>query len=105
MVPEVWNKAIIALIPKGANKKPYLPLSHRGISLVSCIYIVFTGVLNNRMTGFTEDMNAMYDEQNRFSKSRSRRDHIFGLLSNLTSTRFPTKELVSGTNYPTIFDV
>ena len=76
--------AIIAPIPKGADKNPY-PHSHTEalISLVSCIYKVFTWVLNNRITGFTEDTNVLhrYDEQNGFRKSRSCRDHIFGHTS------------------------
>ena len=44
---------------------------------------VFTGILNNRITQFT-DMNKMIvDEQNGFRKGRSRSDHIFTLNSTI----------------------
>ena len=35
--PSVWLKAIITPIPKNVKTDPNLPLSYRGISLLSCI--------------------------------------------------------------------
>ena len=81
IVPDIWNKAIISPIPKGADKNPYLPLSYRGISLLSCIFILHTGILNNRIVEFTDDFDIMSEEQNGFRKGRSCREHIFVLTS------------------------
>ncbi len=44
--PSVWLKAVINPIRKGANKDPLVPLNYRGISLLSCVGKVFSGIIN-----------------------------------------------------------
>ncbi len=44
LLPSVLLKAVINPIPKGANKDPLVPLNYRGISLLSCVGIVFSGI-------------------------------------------------------------
>ena len=78
-VPTMWGKSIIKPIPKGSDKDPYLPLSYRGISLISCIAKVYAAVLNNRVVGYCNQQNIFADEQNGFRSNRSCEDHIFSL--------------------------
>lgn len=84
-VPVEWMKAIINPIPKGSDKNPYLPLSYRGISLLSCIGKIYTGILNSRITKYLEDLDIFVDEQNGFRANRSCEDHVFVLTSIIQS--------------------
>ena len=79
--PQYGKKTIINPIPKGASKDPYLPMSYRGISLLSCISKIYSGVLNNRITDYFENVDVFVDEQNGFRKGRSCEDHVFVLNS------------------------
>ena len=81
LLPSVWLKAVITAVPKSSSKDPYVPLNYRGISLLSCVSKVFTGVINKRITGYCEENNVYEDEQNGFRKNRSCEDHIFTLTS------------------------
>ncbi len=47
IVPTMWLKALILAVPKSASKDPYVPLNYRGISLLSCVSKVFSGLINN----------------------------------------------------------
>ena len=80
-VPTVWLKAVISPIPKSATKDPYVPLNYRAISLLSCVYKAYSGVLNNRIVNYLEDLNWFVEEQNGFRKKRSCQDHLFTLTS------------------------
>ena len=82
-VPGVWLKSIIVPVPKGGNKDPFVPLNYRGISLLCTMTKVFTGILNNRITKFTDMNKIIVDEQNGFRKGRSCSDHIFTLTSTI----------------------
>jgi len=86
VVPSIWAKAIINPIPKSSAKDPYVPINYRGISLLSCVSKLFTGILNNRLTKYYELMDIMVDEQNGFRKRRSCQEHIF-CLSNIIRGR------------------
>ena len=79
--PSVWLKAIITPIPKNAMNDPNLPLSYRGISLLSCIGKVYSSLLNNRLSKFLDMTGKMSDEQNGFRCKRSCEDHIYSLSS------------------------
>ncbi len=81
LIPTVWLKAIIVPIPKSASKDPCIPLNYRGISLLSCVYKVYSGLINNRIISYLEDLGFFVDEQNGFRKGRSCQDHIFSLTS------------------------
>ena len=76
--PSVWLKAIITPIPKN---DPNLPLSYKGISLLSCIGKVYSSLLNNRLSKFLDMTGIMSDEQNGFRCKRSCEDHIYSLSS------------------------
>lgn len=58
-----------------------MPLSYRGISLISCISKVYSSVLNNRIVKFCNNFGIFPDEQNGFRSGRSCEDHIFSLTS------------------------
>ena len=81
LAPDIWRKAIICPIPKGGNKDPHVPLNYRGISLLSSVYKVYTGILNNRLVEFCNERNHLVDEQNGFRAGRSCNDHLFTLTS------------------------
>ena len=56
-----------------------MPLNYRGISLISCVSKIYSGVLNNRINSYTDMIGIMAEEQNGFRKGRSCEDHIFTL--------------------------
>ena len=79
VIPSVWRKAIIAPIPKSSSKDPCVPLNYRGISLLSCIYKLYSSLLNMRLTDHCERNGYIVDEQNGFRSKRSCQDHIYVL--------------------------
>ncbi len=81
MLPSIWLKALIVPVPKSSTKDPYIPLNYRGISLLSCVYKAYSGILNNRIKTYMEDRNWFVEEQNGFRKGRSCQDHIYTLSS------------------------
>ena len=81
MIPSLWLKAIIVPIPKSATKDPYVPLNYRGISLLSCVYKLYSGVLNDRIVNYLEDLGFFVEEQNGFRRKRSCQDHLFCITS------------------------
>ena len=60
---------------------PNLPLSYRGISLLSCIGKVYSSLLINKLSKFLDMTGIMSDEQNGFRCKRSCEDHIYSLSS------------------------
>ena len=86
IVPSVWRKAIIAPIPKSSSKDPCVPLNYRGISLLSCIYKLYSSLLNLRLTQHCEENELIVDEQNGFRSKRSCLDHIY-VLSTVVRNR------------------
>ena len=57
------------------------------ISPLSCIYKVYSGILNNRLVLYFEDLNWFADEQNGFrKKNRSRQDHAY-ILNSIVKNR------------------
>ncbi len=63
ILPTVWLKAIITPIPKSSSKDPYVPLNYRGISLLSCVGKVFSGIINVRVVNYCEENGIYEDEQ------------------------------------------
>lgn len=80
-IPSIWLKAIITPIPKSAMKDLYSPLQYRGISLLSNICKIYSGLLNSRITNYCEFLDIFVDEQNGFRRNRSCEDHLFSLTS------------------------
>ena len=60
----MWNQAISILFPRGLTKIHIMPLSCCGITLLSCLYKVYTGVLNNIIVGYMDDFDIDNNEQN-----------------------------------------
>ena len=70
-VPSIWLKWVIAPVPKGGNKDPYVPLNYRGISLLCTMAEVYTAVFNNRINKHLYVNDLIVDEQNGFRKGHS----------------------------------
>ena len=81
IVPKIWQKAIISPIPKSSLKDPFVPLNYRGISLLSCIYKLYSSVINNRLSSYCECNKLIDEEQNGFMPGRPCLDHVFVLSS------------------------
>ncbi len=80
-IPSLWTQSVISPIPKSKLSDPRVPLNYRGISLLSCIYKLYSAILNNRLAIFLEENDILHDEQNGFRGKRSCLDHIFTLTS------------------------
>ncbi len=80
-VPSIWTQSVINPIPKNRTNDPRVPLNYRGISLLSCIYKIYSAILNYRLTKHLDDNSLIHDEQNGFREGRSCVDHIFTLSS------------------------
>lgn len=80
-LPSAWLKALISPIFKGGDKDPLIPLSYRGISLLSCVCKLFTAIVNNRLKNYLEKSEIYSDTQNGFRTGRSCVDHIFTFTS------------------------
>jgi hypothetical protein len=77
LFPTEWTKAIIIpIFKKGDTNKPD---NYRGISLLSVLSKMYTYILNNRLTLWTESYEKITDAQAGFRKGRSTIDHIFTL--------------------------
>ncbi len=81
IVPTIWLKALILPVPKSASKDPYVPLNYRGISLLSCVSKVFSGLINNRVINYCELGDLLVDEQSGFRKNRACVDHLYTITS------------------------
>ena len=78
-MPFAWARGIINPIPKSASSDLRVPLNYRGISLLSVVGNLFTGLLSMRVGSFLEKGNLLANEQNGFWPKRSCVDHIFTL--------------------------
>ena len=85
-IPTEWGRAIISPIPKSHKLDNRLPLSYRGISLLICIYKLYSSFLNRRLQTYIEQNNILSDEQNGFRESRSCEDHIY-VMDTLINTQ------------------
>ena len=80
-IPELWLKALISPIPKGSKTITCDPMNYRGISLLSTVSKVFTGILNNRLVRYCNLLDIIVEEQNGFRKGRSCQEHIFSITT------------------------
>ncbi len=81
LIPSIWTQSIICPIPKNKTSDPRVPLNYRGLSILSCVYKIYTAILNNRILSYLEENDLLHDEQNGFRSKRSCTDHIFSLCS------------------------
>ncbi len=77
MIPSERTKAIICPIPKSSTNDPRVPLNYRGLSILNCMYKMYSSVLNNRVLSYFEDNGILHEEQNGFRHKRSCNDHIY----------------------------
>ena len=77
--PEKWTEGIIIPVFKKGN--PDDANNYRGITLVSCLSKLFTGILNKRIIDWAEENNVISDSQFGFRRGRSTTDAIFLLQS------------------------
>jgi len=86
--PRDWRKGLISLIHKQGDAR--LPSNYRGITLLSCVYKLFTTILTTRVTNLMEGDAAtkplLDDAQGGFRKGRSCIDSVFA-LTELTRVR------------------
>ena len=90
-VPSAWGKNIINPIPKTGSVDPRDPLSYRGIALASSMYKLYTAILNNRITLWSDQNGKIVDDQNGFRKKRSTIDQVSS-LTNIIETRKKLKQ-------------
>ena len=75
VIPESWSIGVINPIFKNkGNRKD--PANYRPITLVSCFGKVFTSILNNRLTLFSDEINLISSSQAGFRKGHSTCDNI-----------------------------
>ncbi len=65
-IPTLWTQSVIIPIPKSRLSDPHVPLNYRGISLLSCVYKLYSAILNNRLAIFLGVNDILHDEQNGF---------------------------------------
>lgn len=105
-IPKEWRKAIICPIYKGKGSEPRLPSSYRGISLLSCIYKLYSSVLNTRLRDYLEYKGTLAEEQNGFRKKRSCEEHIYILNSIIRNSLDNKKSIYAAfIDFKTAFDV
>ena len=75
--PAAWTKGIICSIFKGGIKNNQG--NYRGISLLSCISKILTGIINKRLVNWTEKRKDFGYSQAGFRKGKGTVDHIFVL--------------------------
>ena len=83
--PKSWLTGIIKPIYKNKGSKSDAN-NYRGITLVSCLGKVFTGLLNKRLSDFLEQNGVLNENQAGFRSGYSTVDHIFNL--NLIINKF-----------------
>ena len=77
--PKEWTKSII--VPLYKKGDPDNADNYRGISLLSCVSKVFTGVLNARLMKWADFNSVITDAQAGFRHGHSTVDHIFALYA------------------------
>ena len=76
IVPQSWLSGFI--IPLYKNKGDRCEVdNYRGITILSCFGKLFTSVINQRLTKYTDEFDIIGSEQAGFRESYSTTDHIF----------------------------
>lgn len=83
VVPKSWTVGIIKPLYKNKGDSTNLD-NYRAITLVSCLGKLFTSVINNRLTKFSDEIHLISDAQAGFRKGYSTTDNIF-ILNALVS--------------------
>ena len=75
IIPESWGKGIVLPIFKNKGSKSD-PNSCRGVTLNLCISKMFSAILNNRLTKFSDEFELITNAQADFRKGFSTNDAI-----------------------------
>ena len=81
LIPFVSRQSVICHIHNDSTTDKRLPMDYRGISLLSCISILYSNLINKRLSIYLEYNYILAEEQNRFHRARSCKDHIITLNS------------------------
>ena len=87
-IPESWKIAPVAMLYKGKGEKSD-PYNYRPITLLSCVYKVYSGIMTDRLNKWIEDNNILHNTQFGFRKGQDTSDaaaRIFACISNSNST-------------------
>lgn len=79
ILPSAWGKSVVIPIGKGKTSCSTEPLSHRGLSMQSCIYKLFSLLLSRRVQLYAEGRGLLSETQNGFRRDRGCVDHVFSL--------------------------
>ena len=83
LFPHIWKFGYIVPIFKGEDS--FDPSNYRGIAITSCMGKLFTLILNDRLTSFSEERNILKPNQIGFRKGYRTSDHVFVLNSMINS--------------------
>lgn len=97
ILPSQWDLSVLLPIPKGHKSISTEPLSFRGIALQSCVYKIYSGVLNARVYAFLESRGLIANSQNGFRENRSCVDHVF------TFTELVKNQIANGKKVYSLF--
>ena len=107
IIPTNWCLSFISPIFKNKGSRTD-PNNYRGISLISCIGKLFTALINERLTKFTNENNIIGEEQAGFRAGYSTYEHIFALqaIIDLYLNKFKRKRLYCAfIDYQKAFDL
>ena len=75
VVPAVWKKAVIILVPKkGKDKKN--PRCYRPISLVSCVGKLLQKMVNRHLISHLESISVLFPTQRKYRNFRCTEDQL-----------------------------
>jgi len=91
-IPDRWRKCLLQPILKSGSDDKRDPKCYRGISLLSCIYKLYSSILTTRLTDFLENNSLLPEEQNGFRKQRSCLDHLYTLTAIVRNRKLENKD-------------
>jgi hypothetical protein len=80
LMPSSWLIGMIKPIYKNKGDK-FNPNNYRPITIVSCLGKLFTAILNERLTEFSESFSVLCEKQSGFRQGYSTSDNMFILQS------------------------
>ena len=83
--PEAWARGLISPIHKSGDKRD--PKNYRGITLLNTLGKIFTAILLNRLSEWTETCGILPEEQYGFRPNRRTTDCIFILNTLIEKTK------------------
>ena len=75
-MPDIWLSGNIIPIYKNKGSKDD-PKNYRPITIISCLDKLFTSILNERLTKFSDEVNLICENQAGFRKGYSTIDNVF----------------------------